>query len=325
MPFAIRLLPHYIRAASSADAPMTTFLCLLATALTTGTTKPDPLTPGDHARTLQVDGQARSYLVHVPPKYDPATPLPVVLVFHGAGMNAGMMQRFSGLDGKADEAGFLAVYPNGTGAGPFLTFNSGGVEWELIKKQPNDVAFVGQLLDDLATVAAVDPKRVYAAGLSNGGMMCYRLAAELSNRIAAIAPVAGTMAVNEAQPTRPVPILHFHGTEDRLVPYGGPDRRVPKFLTFKSVDETVATWVKLNGCQSEPVVEELPDTAEDGTKVTRKTYRGANGAEVVLVTIACGGHTWPGRGAPFFLIGRSTRDICANDLIWEFFSRHPLP
>jgi polyhydroxybutyrate depolymerase len=110
-------------------------------------------------------------------------------------MNASMMQRFSGMNGKADEAGFIAVYPNGTGAGPFLTFNSGGVEWELVKKQPNDVTFVSQLLDDLATVVSVDPKRIYATGMSNGGMMCYRLAAELSDRIAAIAPVAGTMAV----------------------------------------------------------------------------------------------------------------------------------
>ena len=304
---------------------MTTWICLLALPLTIGAAEPDKLVPGDHTRSLQVDAQTRSYLVHVPPKYDSASPTPVVLIFHGAGMNASMMQRFSGLNGKADKVGFVAVYPNGTGAGPFLTFNSGGVEWKLMKKQPNDVAFVSQLLDDLATVVNVDPKRIYATGMSNGGMMCYRLAAEMSDRIAAIAPVAGTMAVAEAKPKRPVPVLHFHGTEDRLVPYGGPDQRVPKFLTFKSVEDSVATWVKLNGCQEEPAVEELPDTADDGTRVTRKTYRGASGAEVVLVTVTCGGHTWPGRGAPFVLIGRSTRDISANDMIWEFFSRHRLP
>jgi polyhydroxybutyrate depolymerase len=304
---------------------MTTWIFLLAFPWTIGAAEPDKLAPGDHTRTLQVDSQTRSYLVHVPPKYDSANPTPVVLIFHGAGMNASMMQRFSGMNGKADEAGFIAVYPNGTGAGPFLTFNSGGVEWELVKKQPNDVTFVSQLLDDLTTVVNVDPKRIYATGMSNGGMMCYRLAAEMSDRIAAIAPVAGTMAVTEAKPKRPVPVLHFHGTEDRLVPYGGPDQRVPKFLTFKSVEDSVATWVKLNGCREEPVVEELPDTAEDGMKVTRKTYRGDNGAEVVLVTVTGGGHTWPGRGAPFAPIGRSTRDISANDMIWEFFSRHRLP
>ncbi len=304
---------------------MATLFCLLVLPLTIGTADADKLTPGDHTRTLQVDAQTRSYLVHVPPNYDPAKPMPVVLIFHGAGMNAVLMQGFSGLNGKADEAGFIAVYPNGTGAGPFLTFNSGGVEWELVKKQPNDVTFVSQLLDDLATVVNVDPKRIYATGMSNGAMMCYRLAAELSDRIAAIAPVAGTMAVTEAKPKRPVPVLHFHGTEDRLVPYNGPDQRVPKFLTFKSVEDSVATWVKRNGCREDPVVEELPDAADDGMKVTRKTYRGDNGAEVVLVTVTGGGHTWPGRQPPFGLIGRSTRDISATDMIWEFFTRHRLP
>jgi polyhydroxybutyrate depolymerase len=150
------------------------------------------------------------------------------------------------------------------------------------------------------------------------------LAAELSDRIAAVAPVAGTMADTEAKPKRPVPVLHFHGTEDRLVPYGGPDQRVPKFLTFKSVEETVATWVKRNGCREEPQIEKLPDIADDGTTVTRKTYRGDNGGEVVLVVVQGGGHTWPGRQPPLGMLGRSTRDLSATDLIWEFFSRHRL-
>jgi len=304
---------------------LATLLVFLSWTLSSWAAEPQRLGPGDHSRTLQIDGQTRSYLVHVPPKYDAAKPVPVVLVFHGAGMNAALMQSFSGLNAKSDEAGFVAVYPNGTGAGPFLTFNSGGVEWGLIKPQPDDVAFVSKLLDDLATVVNVDAKRIFATGMSNGGMMCYRLAAELSERIAAVAPVAGTMAATEAKPKRPVPVLHLHGTEDRLVPYGGPDQRVPKFLTFQSVEDSVATWVKLNGCRPEPQIEELPDTADDGTKVTRKTYRSDRGAEVVLVTVTGGGHTWPGRQLSLGLMGRSTRDISATDMIWDFFVRHPLP
>jgi len=303
---------------------LATLLVFLGWTLGSWAAEPQRVGPGDHSRTLQIGGQTRSYLVHVPPKYDAETPAPVVLIFHGAGMNAALMQSFSGLNAKSDEAGFVAVYPNGTGAGPFLTFNSGGVEWGLIKPQPDDVAFVSKLLDDLTTVVNVDAKCIFATGMSNGGMMCYRLAAELSERIAAVAPVAGTMAVTEAKPKRPVPVLHFHGTEDRLVPYGGPDQRVPKFLTFKSVEDSVATWVKLNGCCPEPQIEELPDTADDGTKVTRKTYRSDRGAEVVLVTVTGGGHTWPGRQLPFGLMGRSTRDISATDMIWDFFVRHPL-
>lgn len=303
---------------------MTTLAFLIGLQLTSWSAEPQGLAAGDHLRTVEVAGQSRSYLVHLPPTYDAAHPAPVVLIFHGAGMNARRMQQFSGLNAKADEAGFVAVYPNGTGAGPFLTFNSGGVEWDVFRKQPNDVAFVAGLLDDLATVVHIDPQRIYATGMSNGAMMCYRLAAELSDRIAAVAPVAGTMADTEAKPKRPVPVLHFHGTEDRLVPYGGPDQRVPKFLTFKSVEETVATWVKRNGCREEPQIEKLPDIADDGTTVTRKTYRGDNGGEVVLVVVQGGGHTWPGRQPPLGMLGRSTRDLSATDLIWEFFSRHRL-
>ncbi len=303
---------------------LATFFVLSVLALGSRAAEPDRLGPGDHRRMLQIDGQTRSYLVHVPPNYETSKPTPVVLIFHGAGMNAALMQAFSGLNNKADQAGFLAVYPNGTGAGPFLTFNSGGVEWGLLKQQPDDVAFVSQLLDDLATVLNVDSGRIFATGMSNGGMMCYRLAAELSERIAAIAPVAGTMAGTEAQPKRPVPLLHFHGTEDPLVPFGGPDQRVPKLLTFKSVEDSVAAWVKLNGCREKPLIEELPDIADDGTKVTRKTYRSDVGAEVVLVIVTGGGHTWPGRQLPVKWMGRSTRDISATDMIWDFFVRHPL-
>jgi len=286
----------------------------------------DLLGPGDHTRTLEVDGRERSYLIHVPEKYDPRQPTPVVLVFHGAGTNARMMVRFCGLSEKADEAGFIAVYPNGTGAaGIFLTWNAGGLHPNLAEGKPDDVKFVDALLDDLLGVVNVDPKRVYATGMSNGGMMCYRLAAELSGRIAAIAPVGGTMAIKEAKPARPVPVLHFHGTADRLVPFQGPREGMQEFLTFLSVEETVQTWAKLNRCRPEPAVEKLEDKADDGMTVTKKTFKPQEGgAEVILVEIDGGGHTWPGREPPIGLIGESTKDVSANGMIWEFFQRHRL-
>ena len=123
---------------------------------------PAPLTAGDHTRTLTVGGLKRTYLVHVPKGYDPKTPTPVVLALHGAEMNGPMMVWFSGLTKKSDAAGFVVVYPSGTGAGPFLAWNAGGFTGKMAEGKADDVAFIGKLLDDLGTVVTVDEKRVYA-------------------------------------------------------------------------------------------------------------------------------------------------------------------
>ena len=189
------------------------------------------------------------------------------------------------------------------------------------------MAFIGKVLDDLATVVNVDPKRVYATGISNGGMMCYRLAAELSDRIAAIAPISGTMAIDKANPKRPVPVIHFHGLADTIVPYGGiPNSSTRRYITYKSVDDTMKIWTKIDGCTGEPKVEKLPDKAHDGTTVKKTTWSGGkDGAEVILYAIDGGGHTWPGRNPVVEFLGKSTKNINANDLIWDFFKRHPMP
>jgi polyhydroxybutyrate depolymerase len=282
----------------------------------------DPmLKPGDHTRTLKVDGKDRSYLVHVPKKYDGKTPTPVVLALHGAAMNGPMMSVFCGLNKKAEDAGFIAVYPSGgAGTGIFLTWNAGKS-----KNRPDDVAYIRGILDDLSRVAKVDSKRVYATGMSNGGMMCYLLAAELSDRIAAVAPVAGTMVIETANPRRPVPLIHFHGTADTFVKFDGPGKDVPKFIHFKSVEESIKTWVKIDGCDEKPEIVELPDKAKDCTTIQRKTYgHGNNGAEVVLIVIKGGGHTWPGEEPLVGFIGKSTKNVSANDLLWEFFQKHPM-
>jgi polyhydroxybutyrate depolymerase len=267
----------------------------------------------------------RSYLVHVPPKYEAKKPTPVVLVLHGAGTNGQITVSFCGLNKKADDARFIAVYPNGTGlAGLMLTWNSGGFRRQGAGA-PDDVAFIGKVLDDLAAVVNVDPKRVYATGMSNGGMMCYRLASELSDRIAAIAPVAGTMAIANYNPKRPMPVMHFHGAADKIVPFAGPGGREPRFMGFKSVEETIKICVRANGCPQKPTTVILPDKAGDGTPVTKKTYGpGKDGSEVILFIIEGGGHTWPGRQPPVNFLGKSTKNISANDLIWEFFEKHPM-
>ena len=284
-----------------------------------------PLGAGDHTRTLAVDGRERSYLVHVPETPDPEKRWPVVLALHGAAMDGPMMVWFSGLNRTSDAAGFVAVYPSGTGVGPFRTWNAGGFRGRMNENRPDDVAFIRALLDDLAGVLAVDERRIYACGMSNGGMMCYRLAAELSDRIAAIAPVAGTIAIRESRPTRPVPVIHFHGTKDDIVPFDTRKGRQPPFMTLKGVEESVRTWVALDGCDEVPETETLA-SKEEGLEVTRTTWRGGrDGAEVVLVTVEEGGHTWPGQKPPVGFIGKSAENVSANELIWEFFEKHPMP
>jgi polyhydroxybutyrate depolymerase len=299
---------------------MNTAVFLLATLVAAA-----PLTPGDQTRTLQHDGDTRSYLVHVPPKYDPKRPTPVVLAFHGGGSNPEQMVRFCGLNEKADKEGFIAVYPEGTGWLNLLTWNGGNCCGYAMKNNVNDVAFVRALLDDLAKAANIDAKRVFATGISNGGILCYRLASELSDRIAAIAPVAGTMGTATCHPKRPVSVIHFHGTDDKFLPFAGGTGEGVSQTDFYSVDHSIRAWVKADGCSERPKVEDLPQKADDGTAVQRKTYGpGTNHAEVVLFVIRGGGHTWPGRTPKVQFLGKSTKNISANDLMWDFFKRHPM-
>lgn len=286
----------------------------------------DPLIPGDHTRSLEVDGRTRTYLLHVPPSYVGTMPYPVVLAFHGGRSNARMMVAFTGLSEKADEAGFLVAYPNGTGEKRSLTWNAGNCCGYAVEHQVDDMAFVRALLDDLEQVARIDQKRVYATGVSNGAMMAYRLASDLSERIAASAPVAGPMGTEQCSPGRPVSVIHFHGTNDEFAPFGG--SKGPKSFfqaDFYSVEHSIRAWVRANSCPDEPQVVTLPDEAGDGTTVTLTTYApGKDGAEVVLIVIAGGGHTWPGREPLLRSLGKSTKNISANDLMWDFFKRHPM-
>ena len=157
--------------------PMT----LLLIAITIASTRPasaqeipkpsSPLGPGNHSRRLTVDGRERSYILHVPRNYDPKKPTSVVLALHGAAMDGPMMVWFSGLNKKADESGFIVVYPSGTGTGPFRTWNAGGFSGKMAEGKPNDVVFISRLLDELGTLVTIDEKRIYACGMSNGGMM----------------------------------------------------------------------------------------------------------------------------------------------------------
>lgn len=286
-----------------------------------------PLGPGDHLRTLEHDGRTRTYLVHIPPRYEFRRPTPLVFALHGGGSNAETMLQFCGLNEKADEEVFLVAYPNGTGrVAQMLTWNGGNCCAYAMRNKVDDVGFIRSILDDLAGVASVDPRRVFATGMSNGGVMCYRLASELSDRIAAIAAVAGTMGAATCHPARPVPVMHFHGTNDAYLPFhGGKGLRRLTQTHFYSVPHSISAWARANDCPQVPIVTGVATKFDDGTSVQRQTYGpGKDGAEVVLFVIHGGGHTWPGRQTRIPLLGPSTRNISANELMWEFFQRHPI-
>jgi polyhydroxybutyrate depolymerase len=195
-----------------------------------------------------------------------------------------------------------------------------------MQHQIDDVAFIKALLDELAKMLNVDARRLYATGMSNGAIMAYRLASELSDRIVAIAPVAGPMGTVTCSPTRPVSVIHFHGTADQFAPFkGGRGARSLTQTDFYSADYSVRAWVKVDGCREEPEVTKLPDKAHDSTFVTIKKYGGGkDGAEVVLVVIDGMGHTWPGREPLLQVLGKATRNVSANEMMWDFFSRHAM-
>lgn len=254
-------------------------------------------------------------------------PVPVVLALHGGASDAEIMSRFCGLSEKASREGFIVVYPDGTGRlRRVLTWNSGACCGYAQAQGIDDVGFLRDVIAFVLKTYHGDPARVYATGISNGAMMAYRLAVEAPDLIAAVAAVAGTLDVDPGLIKTPKPILHFHGTADEFVPWnGGRGPKTSSGNAHRSVPETIAAWVRVDGANPEPVSTVLPDKAKDGTEVLRHLYAARPGGdEVILYEIKGGGHAWPGRVRAERLLGKATMNIDANDLMWEFFSRHTL-
>ena len=282
------------------------------------------LPPGEYTRSIRIGAASRSYILHVPPGR--ADKRAMVLAFHGGASNARGTIRLTGLSDKANKEGFVVVYPNGSGRlASILTWNAGRCCGYAQQQGVDDVEFVRAVLDDVAKLTPIDPARVFATGISNGGQMAYRLAAEMPDRIAAVAPVAASLEVTLGSTPRPVPIVHFHGTNDDHLPFeGGRGRRSIAGVSFTSVSATINAWVKNNGCRPTPTVQKVPDKVVDGTHVERRTYSDCRDkADVVLYVIDGGGHTWPGRVVREVLLGTTSLQISATDLMWEFFLSHP--
>jgi polyhydroxybutyrate depolymerase len=259
-------------------------------------------------------GQTRDYLLHVPASYDRAKPTPLVISLHGGALWGAAQKEISQWNPVADREGFIVVYPSGA-------MNNGPGHWRMGDRAGRDVAFISDLIDKLSADYNIDPARIYANGLSNGGGMSFVLSCTLSNRIAAVGMVnaAQLLPWSWCTDTRPVPMITFHGTADPVVPYtGGKTWVAPQ--TFPHVPMWTANWAKRNRCAPEPVDSLV------AANVTRRAYNGcANDASVELYTVGGGGHDWPG-GAPLpeWLSGPVSRGIDATSQMWAFFRRHHL-
>lgn len=258
---------------------------------------------GPHARsfTLQVQhqGLTRRALVDLPPGYDGSEDLPVVLSFHGLVMNAASQRLYTGLDQAANARGWIAVHPE---AAP---------EWNVLPGSP-DIGFVHALLDELEQTVCVDERRVYSTGLSQGGHVSYMLGCNMPQRIAAIAPVAGSDFNVLCAPSVPVPNLHIHGTSDLIVSYNGG-------ILYDSAPQVVEHWAEdVNGCSAAPST-----TLQQGDVTCESRDCGADNV-TTLCSVQGGGHTWPG-AAPMFWLGATTNAISANQQILDFFAQHARP
>ena len=275
---------------------------------------------------VPIGGRARTALACVPAGTPPAAGWPIVLAFHGGQSHPEMMRAFSGLDTFAAAGRAVVVYPAGTGSREGLfTWNGGNCCGEALADASDDVGFVRELLTALEGRLPIDRSRIHATGMSNGAMMAYRVAAELADRIASIVPVAGPLALADIAPSRPVSVLHFHGTLDQFTPLeGGIGRRSVTRVSHRPVLEGILQWVHADGCPAEYACDVVPCT-DEGITIERFAWGpGRDGSEVVFYRLEGGGHTWPGRKPDSFFLGPSALSLDANAIIWDFFVKHPL-
>jgi polyhydroxybutyrate depolymerase len=313
-----------------------TFLVFLAPLMLFAQSNKDVGTStADQMRKLLFGGTERTYWIHIPASRIDMPRAPLLIMLHGGGStgkaNIGLTKgEFNFL---SDRDGFLVVYPDGINK----HWNDGRTEDVIVygkgQKLQDDVGFISALIDSLINTMNVDPDRVYVTGMSNGALMAYRLGCEIPDKLAAIAPVDGSISQSIADTVSPrssLAVLAINNTKDPLVHWNGGDltgpfgkRTLGKIL---SVQQSVNFWVKRDQCVTTPIVTNLPSVDPNGgMRVSREEYtNGDQGTEVVLYAIEGGGHTWPGgvQYAPIAMIGRTSRDIDACQIIWDFFKKH---
>ena len=251
--------------------------------------------PGDYIDAIEREEGTRGFRIHVPSTYDGQQLVPAMFNFHGQARTATEQEEYSGLITLSEERGFILVSPEG-GSYPqqwdiFGVYAEDGID---------DVGAVSQIVDYVESQFCVDPGRVFATGISNGGQMAAQVGCLLPQQFAGVAPVAGIVYQGCQGP--PVAVITFHGTDDYNVPY-------------ETAPEAVAEWARYNGCPETPEVEQVSEA------VRREAYFGCEGAPVVFYTIEGGGHTWPGASDDSGGVGATTHEINASELIWDLFER----
>tara|TARA_B100001057_G_scaffold490395_1_gene578558 strand:+ start:133 stop:1242 length:1110 start_codon:yes stop_codon:yes gene_type:complete len=260
--------------------------------------------------TINSGGVDRDFFLYVPDIYDESTPAPLVFCLHGYGSSASANISYTGFRPVADTAGFILIHPQGTQ--DFFGTPHWNVGWG--SSSVDDVAFVEDMIDYVNDNYNLNNDRIYSTGMSNGGFMSYLLACQLSDKIAAIASVTGSMSPStfgSCSPNHPTPVLQIHGTNDGTVPYaGGP--------FAEGIDNVLNYWVNYNNCNTIPSQTPIPDiNSGDGTTVDHFVYDGGtNGTTVELFKVYNGGHDWPGAFGNY--------DISSNIEIWKFFSRYDI-
>ena len=259
------------------------------------------------------DGIQRNYILYIPEIYDGNTAVPLILNFHGFGSNAAQQMFYGDFRDIADTEGFLLVHPEGT---TFIGDQFWNVGFPGLSSNIDDVGFTEALIDELATLYTIDLDRVYATGMSNGGFMSFLLACQLSEKIAAVASVTGSMTqdtFDDCNAQHPTPVLQIHGTDDGVVLYNGNNLSIP-------IADVISYWVDFNNCETTPTTTTLPDVdVSDGSTIEHSVYEdGDNGITTEHMKVIGGGHTWPGS---VINTAGTNQDIDASMEIWLFFSR----
>ena len=268
--------------------------------------------------TIDVNGVTRTYLLYVPPGQN-GKRLPAFILMHGSGSTDVQQERYSDFDAFAQAHGLVVMYPQGIDK----HWNDGRVIGH--ESMADDIGFMKAMLAQVTAQGLIDPKRVYAAGISNGGFMAQHMACVMPDALAGIAVVAATQPVDAACPSaRPMPVIFFHGTADKFVPFnGGPI--APQFGnrgTALSNAQAVAIWQKRNGCGAATRTQVPAKDASDPMRVTVENYSCPAGRGLENVIVQDGGHTWPGAHQGWLvtrILGPVTDNINANDTMWSFF------